>query len=100
MKHFLRKLRLWLFPPVGRRKALLIASRAYVPDHKKLCISDRMPKNANIYDPHNLHDEPFWYIIGPWNDGQDGKMLRSSRMIIVSKTTGQVLFDGPANDEG
>lgn len=36
----------------------------------------------------------------PWGDGLDGLALRSSRVILIVKYDGRVLFDGSANDEG
>lgn len=44
--------------------------------------------------------EPSWRIYAPRGDGLDGKMLRSSRIILISKESGRVLYDGSANDEG
>ena len=44
--------------------------------------------------------EPFWCVYVPWGDGFDGRMLRSSRVLLVSKLTGKVVYDGSANDEG
>ena len=45
-------------------------------------------------------DEPGWVIYVPWGDGLDGQMLRSSRVIVVSKIDGRVVYDGSAHDEG
>ena len=45
-------------------------------------------------------NEPAWYIFAPWCDGRDDTMLRSSRIVAVSKRGGRVLYDGSANDEG
>ncbi len=39
-------------------------------------------------------------MVAPWNDGNDGLMLRSSRVLLISKHAGEVLHDGSANDEG
>jgi hypothetical protein len=54
-----------------------------------------MPANFRIYNPPK---EPCWFIYAPWNDGKE--TLRSSRIILVSKETGRVLYDGDAGDEG
>jgi hypothetical protein len=43
-------------------------------------------------------DEPAWYVFAPWCDGVIG--LRASRVIVISKTDGRVMYDGSANDEG
>ena len=97
MKDFFKRLRMWLFPPVGKRQAALIARRAVVPDVRQFRVCSRKPDNVNVY---NLPTEPCWYIIAPWGDGRDGTMLRSSHLLLVSKISGQVLYDGSANDEG
>ncbi len=57
------------------------------------------PGNMNIYTANRL-DEPCWYVIAPWGDGMDGSRLRSSRIVIISRKTGRMLYDGSANDEG
>ena len=58
---------------------------------------DPFPENCRIY---NMPTEPCWYIHAPWGDGLDGSMLRSSRVFLISKESGKVLYDGSANDEG
>lgn len=45
-------------------------------------------------------DEATWVVYVPWGDGFDRKMLRSSRVIVISKIDGRVVYDGSANDEG
>ncbi len=45
-------------------------------------------------------DEPMWVVYVPWGDGLDETMLRSSRVIVISKIDGRVLYDGSACDEG
>ncbi len=36
----------------------------------------------------------------PWYDGEDGRLLRVSRLVVIAKSDGRVLFDGSAGDEG
>ncbi|MDD5476134.1 MAG: hypothetical protein PHU03_06430 [Syntrophales bacterium] len=60
------------------------------------CYEDQ-PANCRIY---NMPKEPCWFVYVPWGDGYDGCMLRSSRVILVSKQTGKILYDGSAGDEG
>lgn len=88
---------LWesLFPPVGRKAALCIAAEACRPGSME--IRSGLPPNAWFY---STSTEPFWCIRVPRNDGRDGTMLRSSRIILVSKQTGKILYDGSAHDEG
>jgi hypothetical protein len=89
--------RLRFFPPVGRKVAVEIACKAASPRPDAYSVHRQKPANINVY---NLPPEPAWFIFMPWSDGKDETMLRSSRLILISKITGEVLFDGPANDEG
>jgi hypothetical protein len=97
MKH-LRKLYHWFFP-VTEKAALRIAiehvskPRPILPEDFKI---DEAVKDS-IYCPSDR--ESFWAIRCPWNDGFEGKMLRSSRVIMVSKITGKVVYDGSAGGE-
>jgi D-alanyl-D-alanine carboxypeptidase len=36
----------------------------------------------------------------PWNDEKDENVIRSSRVIVIDRQTGKILYDGPAGDEG
>jgi hypothetical protein len=83
---------------VGRDQALEIALRHCVPPPASASkILDEMPENAAIY---NAPKEPCWWVYVPWGDGLDEVMLRASRVIVVSKASGKVLYDGSAGDEG
>jgi hypothetical protein len=50
------------------------------------CAVYACPKDCWFVRFHTVYDEP--YTLGP------------SRLVAVSKTTGEILFDGSANDEG
>jgi hypothetical protein len=97
MNAFLRRLRLWLFPPVSRRQAVDIARTQSTPAQSSFRVYGRKPGNVNIY---NLPAEACWFVFASWGDGKDGTILRSSRVLLVSKLSGKVLYDGTANDEG
>ena len=97
MKNPFHRLRWRLFPPVGKRRARQIARRACVPGAGEFEVFDRRPASCSFYGEPS---EPCWWILGPWNDGRDGRMLRSSHLLLVSKTSGKILFDGSARDEG
>jgi hypothetical protein len=90
-------MRLRFFPPVSRRKATEIAGLKCASPKGDFQIFGSKPsrKRINIYC---LPKESCWFIYAPWNDGKD--MLRSSRIILVSKESGKVLYDGEAGDEG
>ena len=92
----LHSLRLRFFPPVSRRKAVDIAIENGIPASHTDPVFGRMPANVRLYGPEK---EPCWFIFPPWNDGKP-MMLRSSRIVLVSKETGKVLYDGDAGDEG
>lgn len=92
-----RDLRLRYFPPVSQRKALRIARKVVDHDLPFNSIEREKPEKICLY---GMPSEPSWFIFSPWNDGKDGTMLRSSRLIMVSKLSGRVLFDGSAEDEG
>ena len=93
----LRRLFERLLPPVSRRDALRVACRPTAPLPSQCTIYGRPPSSLNLY---GTFTEPCWYVYVPWGDGLDGSMLRSSRIVLISKATGRVLYDGSANDEG
>ncbi|SIR04120.1 hypothetical protein SAMN05920897_12811 [Alkalispirochaeta americana] len=97
MKRLFQQIRLRLFPPIGRTAALAIARQRCASEPDLFCIYRRLPANVHIY---RQPEEPCWFISAPWNDGSDGLILRSSRLLLISKQTGEVLYDGSANDEG
>lgn len=95
---WLGQMKVSLFPPVTRRMALDIASRVLGQSDasEPLICHGRMPKRFSIYA--NL-PEPCWWVQVPWNN-KEVNALRSSRVIVVGRQTGKVLYDGPAGDEG
>lgn len=96
MIRFLMRLRGLLIPPISRRKAIQIAKFAGMTDVHPAEVLSRMPDH--VY-PYNYQPaDPCWYVIGLWNDGKI--MLRSSRLLAISKINGCILFDGSAGDEG
>jgi len=97
MNRLFKKLRLRFFPPIGKQHAIDIARNAAVAEWAPFRVYGRKPPTISVY---NLPREPAWFILGPWSDEKEGRMLRSSRLIIVSKTSGDILYDDSANDEG
>lgn len=86
-----------MFRPVSQHHALEIASAA-VKDKDQvtsMVCYDTKPDNFRIYD---APDEPCWYISAPWDD--EVIAIRNSRVILVGKLTGTILYDGSARDEG
>jgi len=82
--------------PETKRLARRAAIRAGASEDVE--VLDGLPANVHVYSAADL--DPCWCVFVPWGDGLDGSMLRSSRIILVSKQTGKVTYDGSANDEG
>lgn len=90
------------FFPLSERQAVKIAitecSKNCKPEERAFRASNERP---NIYLPNgDSIEEPCWYVFAPWGDNLEEAMLRSSRVIAISKITGAILYDGAANDEG
>jgi hypothetical protein len=97
MHSFLKQLRMWFTPKVSRGKAIRIARESAGHELEFYDVLDYKPEKCALY---YLPKEPAWFILSPWNDGKDGKILRSCRLIMVSKLNGKILYDGSAEDEG
>jgi len=93
----LPRLRSWLSPRATRQRALQIVAAACKCDSERLVIHGTQPDNCHIY---GAPAEPCWFVYAPWENGMDGLVLRSSRVILVSKLNGAILYDGSASDEG
>lgn len=83
---------------ISEEKALDIAQEATKAERSRLEILGTNPGNLRIYN--GGPSEPAWYVYAPWGDGLDGMMIRSSRIVIISKKTGKILCKGRACDEG
>ena len=59
-------------------------------------ITDSVPKNCNAY---TLPQNDCWYVVCS-SYQSPAHIICSSRIIAISKTTGEVIYDGDACDEG
>ena len=84
------------FPPITKQKALEIAAQVCKADRKEFHCYSKKPENCTIYA--TFPDEPCWYVSATWDDAPH--VLRSSRVIVISRLTGKVFYDGSAGDEG
>ncbi len=93
------QMKVGLFPPVTREKALGIVSKALGQSDasEPLICHGRKPKRFSIYADL---PEPCWWVLVPWDDENDVIAIRSSRVIVVGRQTGRIHYDGPAGDEG
>ena len=93
-------LTLWrrLFP-LSEQQAIKIATVACSKPAALNALAFRVTteRPQAIYIPQVITD-PCWYVYVPWGGGLF--MLRGSRVIAISRITGEILFDGSANDEG
>ena len=88
-----------MFPPVTQSMALDIARQALAQSvgSVPLICHGRKPANFNIYGDL---PEPCWWVQVPWNEDSGQSVLRSSRVIVIGRQTGKILYVGPAGDEG
>lgn len=62
-----------------------------------LVVHEEMPDRFRIY---NAFHEPCWFVEVPWGDEKFTTTLRSTRVLVVGKHSGEILYDGFAGDEG
>ena len=80
---------------INKEKALEIArEHALRVELDIFDITDSLPPGCSVYNA----PKDCWYISCSYN--LPFHALTSSRLICVSKTTGEVVYDGSANDEG
>jgi len=97
--NWLGQFKVRLFPPVTQAMALDIARQALKPSESAapLICQARKPAHFNIYAGFR---EPCWWVQVPWNDDSGQPVLRSSRVIVIGRQSGKILYDGSAGDEG
>jgi acyl-CoA thioester hydrolase len=66
------------------------------PDIEVFKITDSLPDNCS---PYGAPREGCWYVLCSSHPGQS-YIICSSRLIAISKESGEVIYDGSANDEG
>ena len=64
-------------------------------EFSELDIRPERPSNCCRYNPPT---EPCWYALVPRKG--EPFVLRSSRIVIMSRATGKIIYDGDAGDEG
>ena len=84
------------FPPITKQRALEIAAQVCNDQSGEFECHSQKPENYRSYVTYP--NQPCWYVYAPWGDGRFE--LRSSRVIVISRETGNILYDGLAGDEG
>lgn len=82
--------------PIDKDGALRIAQNQCSPSIRGFEIYDRMPENWSIYLRREPLPDENWYIAAP----RKGGGLHTTHAIIISRKTGEVIYDGSANNEG
>lgn len=84
------------FPPITAPQAMKIAQgQCKRIEEKIFVVYSRKPERFHPYI--NFPDENCWYV---QVSSKQPSVLCSSWMIMISRATGEVLFEGSANDEG
>jgi len=84
------------FPPITQPMAIEIAQHACNVQKREFVCYANKPEGCHIYRVYP--DEPCWYVLSAWDDNPN--VLRSSRLVVISRMTGAILYDGDAGDEG
>ena len=87
---------------ISREEAIQIAERHHGPEFKFSRILHGVPHNFGIYSSQEGDrwvGDDVWCVLCSLHQGNSG-MLCSSRAIVISKDTGEILYDGSAGDEG
>jgi len=87
---------------IGEAEAITIAEKHHGPGFHFFSIThgaaDISASLAYAANARKWHPDHVWCVLCSANPGKS--MLCSSRAIIISKDTGDILFDGDAGDEG
>jgi hypothetical protein len=89
------------FPPITKQKALGIAARSFANHSRQFKCYSKMPESCRIYVTYP--EQPCWYVYVPSCCSPSGggpHILGSNRVIVISRLTGEILYDGSANDDG
>jgi len=84
------------FPRITKQKALEIAAQMCMRNIGEFKCYSKKPESCRIYGINPA--DPCWYVYPPQDDEQ--AVLRSSRVIVISRVNGEIIYDGSAGDEG
>jgi len=84
---------------IDREDAIKIAEKHHGPGFEFYGITHGVPANYSIYGSFPQNPDDVWCVSCSNHPGKHC-VVASSRAIVIDKTTGAVLYDGSANDEG
>ena len=76
---------------IGRDQASEIARQASTPGPEDFTLHEALPAGRVIFG--DFSSEPCWFIEAPRKSSR-GTQFGAGRMIVVSRRTGRVLYDG------
>jgi hypothetical protein len=80
---------------ISREQALAVFHQRYPPGTVHWVeITDTLPANCNVY----IRPIDCWFVL--FSLEEFISRLQSSRLVAISKQTGEVVYDGDAGDEG
>jgi hypothetical protein len=80
---------------ISREQALAVFHQHYPQGTAhRATITETLPANCAIYNrPRNC-----WFVL--FSEDEFPWRLQSSRLVAISKSNGEIVYDGDANDEG
>jgi len=84
---------------ITKEQAIEIAEKHHGSGFEIYGITHGVPANFNIYGSFPRSPDDIWCVSCSNHPGKH-HILASSRAIVIHKETGEILYDGSANDEG
>ncbi len=85
---------------ISREKAIEIAREKHGQGFQFSFVSHGVPANFSIYGNFPQNPDDVWCVQGGPSQQSVRPGLFSSHAIVISKETGEILYDGEAGDEG
>jgi len=80
---------------ISRDQALTVFHRRYPPELVyRVHITDTLPDNCAVHNPPTN----CWFLL--FSDEEIITCLQSSLLVAISKSTGEIVYDGDAGDKG
>ena len=84
---------------INQENALQIVKKLVGDESCEFTVFPEIPEAFPIYQFWDK-EIPVWFIILKSQETDQGMMLQGSRVFVVSKKDGSILYDGNGNDEG
>jgi hypothetical protein len=84
---------------ITKEEAVAIAEKLHGPKFKLYQVTHGVPENFSIYGDFPRNPDDVWCVSCSIRSGK-ANALASGHAVVISKETGNVLYDGSACDEG